>query len=239
MQDRKARPKPFQNSLSALAQVAMRETGADGYAFFRRNPDAQSLTRHDAGGIRIGEEAIASQLAHVVTYKMGTDGVLAFVFQDETRVGRARPQLDRIAASIDAVWSAAQTAGRYSELASEVADLEVRLMDSKIADRVRGLLGNPGDSSPLDAIARHVEGILRPASTGRVLEELSRSLEEEVEERRLTNRAKAILQSVHGMSEEQAHAHLRQTSRKTRRKLKDVAVDLIERHPVRENARTA
>jgi AmiR/NasT family two-component response regulator len=71
-----------------------------------------------------------------------------------------------------------------------------------------------------------------------VLEQLTRELEEEVEERRLTNRAKAILQSVHGMSEEQAHAHLRQTSRKTRRKLKDVAVELIERHTARENLRT-
>jgi AmiR/NasT family two-component response regulator len=90
----------------------------------------------------------------------------------------------------------------------------------------------------VDAIARHVEGVLRPASTGRVLEQLTKDLEEEVEERRLTNRAKAILQSVHGMSEEQAHMHLRQTSRKTRKKLKDVAVDLIERHPVRENVRT-
>jgi len=91
-------------------------------------------------------------------------------------------------------------------------------MDSKIADRVRGFLSNRGETSPVDAISRHVEGVLKPASTGRVLEQLTKELEEEVEERRLTNRAKAILQSVHGMSEEQAHMHLRQTSRKTRKK---------------------
>lgn len=238
MQERKTRPRPFQNSLTALAQVAMRETGAEGYAFFRNNPDARAVARLDASGAAISENALAGGLAGVVTYKLGTDGILAFAFQDEGRVGQVRPQLDRIAETIDAVWSAAQTAGRYSELASEVADLEVRLMDSKIADRVRGFLSNRGDSSPVEAIARHVDGVLRPASTGRVLEQLSRELEEEVEERRLTNRAKAILQSVHGMSEEQAHAHLRLTSRKTRRKLKDVAVDLIERHPLRENAGT-
>ena len=238
MQERKTRPKPFQNSLSALAQFAMRETGADGCALFRKNQDGQSLVRQDAFGIGIDESAVTSAPAGVLTYRMGTDGILAFSFQDESRARRVREQLDRIAVSIDAVWSAAQTTGRYSELASEVADLEVRLMDSKIADRVRGILGNRSDSNPVEAITRHVEGVLRPASAGRVLEQLSRTLEEEVEERRLTNRAKAILQSVHGMSEEEAHAHLRQTSRKTRRKLKDVAVDLIGRHPLRENVIT-
>lgn len=238
MQQRKANPKPFQNSLSALAQVAARETGADGYALFRKGPEGRGLVRHDSGGADIGEAAVTGGQSGVVIYGLGDDGVLAFLFHDETKSRQVRPELDRIAASIEAVWVAAQKAGRYSELASEVADLEVRLMDSKIADRVRGFLSNRGETSPVDAISRHVEGVLRPASTGRVLEQLTKELEEEVEERRLTNRAKAILQSVHGMSEEEAHAHLRQTSRKTRRKLKDVAADLIESHPVRETART-
>lgn len=239
MQERKIRPKPFQNSLSALAQVALRETGAGGYAFFRSTPESRALERCDAAGVGIGEEAVSSGTANVATYRMGPDGILAFVFGDEAGLRQARPGLDRIAASIEAVWSAARSAGRYSELASEVADLEVRLMDSKIADRVRGLLGNRGEASPVDTIARHVEGVLRPASTGLALEQLSRDLEEEVEQRRLANRAKVILQSVHGMSEEQAHLHLRRTSRKTRRKLKDVAMDLIERHPMRVNATSA
>jgi hypothetical protein len=239
MQQRKAKQKPFQNSLSALAQVAARETGAEGYALFRNSSDGRSLIRHDSGGTEIAEDAVANGGPGVVVYRLGTDGVLAFAFQEDAVTRRVRPELDRIAASIEAVWIAAQTAGRYSELASEVADLETRLLDSKIADRVRGYLSNSGEVSPVDAIARHVEGVLRPASTGRVLEQLTKDLEEEVEERRLANRAKAILQSVHGMSEEQAHTHLRQTSRKTRKKLKDVAVDLIERHPVRENVRTA
>lgn len=239
MQERKAKPKPFQNSLSALAQVAARETGADGYALFRRSSESDGLVRHDSGGADIGEDTVTGGRSGLVVYNLGSDGILAFLFEDETRSRQVRTELDRIAASIEAVWRAAQTAGRYSELASEVADLEVRLLDSKIADRVRGYLSGRGEVSPVDAIAKHVEGVLRPASTGRVLEQLSKDLEEEVEERRLTNRAKAILQSVHGMSEEEAHAHLRQTSRKTRRKLKDVAADLIERHPLNKNVRTA
>ena len=155
-------------------------------------------------------------------------------FPDEAKLRQAFwPDLDRIALIIEAVWSAAQTAGRYSELASEVADLELRLMDSRISGSGTRLSWQAWDgANPRDAIARHVEGVLQPAATGLKLEQLSKGLEEEVEERRpTTNRAKAILQSAYGMSEEQAHAHLRQISRKTRRKLKDVAVDLIERHP--------
>ena len=238
MQQRKANPKPFQNSLSALAQVAARETGADGYALFRRSSEGRGLVRYDSGGADIDDVGVATGRSGLVVYTLGADGVLAFTFQDESNSRLVRTELDRIAASIEAIWIAAQTAGRYSELASEVAELEVRLMDSKIADRVRGFLTNRGETSPLDAISRHVEGVLKPVSAGRVLEQLTKELEEEVEERRVTNRAKAILQTVHGMSEEQAHMYLRQTSRKTRKKLKDVAADLIESHPAREAART-
>ncbi len=237
MQERKIQPRPFQNSLTALAQVAQRETGADGYAFFRTGADGRTLVRHSASdsafGAAIGEETVLSGSARVATYKMGADGTLVFAFPDEARLRKVRPELDRIARTIEAVWSAAQMAGRYSELASEVADLELRLMDSRISDRVRGFLGSRGDANPWDAIARHVEGVLQPDPAGRVLEQLSKDLEEKVEERRLTNRAKAILQSAYGMSEEQAHTHLRQTSRKTRRKLRDVALDLIDRYPER------
>jgi hypothetical protein len=246
MQELKAKPKPFQNSLRALAQFALHDTGAEGYAFFRKNPHADRLTRVDSFGATIFESEIGEGeigesdvgAGRVAKYVIGPDAILVFAFQDEAQSVQARPRLDRIAESIEAVWQAAQNFGRYSELASEVADLEVRLMDSKIGDRVRGFQGSHGDSTALDAIAKHVEGILRPASTERVLERLSKDLEDEVEERRLTNRAKAILQSVQGMTEEQAHLHLRQISRKTRRKMKDVAIDLIEQHSERANAKT-
>jgi AmiR/NasT family two-component response regulator len=231
MQERKARPRPFQNSLSALARIAVRETSADGYALFRLNSEDGKLARHDETGLTIEEDAALRGQPGIVTYRVGHDGIVAFAFHDEGRSLQVRPELDRIAALIESVWLAAQAAGRYSELASEVADLELRLMDSKIADRVRGYLNSHEGASPVDAIARHVEGILRPASAGQVLEQLTRDLEEAVEERRLTNRAKVILQNAYGMSEEQAHMHLRQISRKTRRKLKDVAADLIERNP--------
>jgi len=89
MQQRKAKPKPFQNSLSALAQVAARETGADGYALFRRSSEGRGLVRHDSGGADISEDAVTDGQSGLVVYRLGADGVLAFLFQDETGRGRS------------------------------------------------------------------------------------------------------------------------------------------------------
>lgn len=230
-QERKSSPKPFQNSLSALAHVALHETGAEGYAFFRRLPESGELARHTAYGADITEESTIHTPANVVAYQLGGDGVLAFAFRDAERPREIRAQLDRMAAAIESVWSAAQTTVRYSELATHVADLESRLLDARISDRVRGFLGNHGSPDAFEAIVRHVEGVLNPKTGRRTLEKLSEELEEQVEERRLANRAKAILQIVHGMSEEQAHIHLRRTSRRTRRRVRDIALDLIQSYP--------
>lgn len=234
MQDRKAKLKPFENSLTALAQVAMHEAGAEGYAFFRRETTGGPLVCERAAGSPITEQAAAGAEANSATiaYPLEPNGVVVFSFPDKAGLRTGHPRLDQIAGAIEAVWAAARASRQYSELASQVADLEVRLLDSKIADRVSGLLSRPGEASALEAIARHVDEVLKPAPGRRVLEQLSQELEEAMEARRLTNRAKAILRAVHGMSEEQAHTHLRQSSRRLRKRLKDVALDVIAQHPV-------
>ena len=172
-----------------------------------------------------------------MTYPLGADGALAFAFHDLARRREARSQLDRIAGTIEAVWRAAQTVEQYSQLANHVAELETSLMDAKIADRTLGFLLTRGQD-PIEAIARHVEGVLRETSTRRTLQQISQELEEEVEERRLVGRAKAILQKSQEMSEEAAHAHLRVVSRKSRRRLKDVAREVIEQHSAEEPCTT-
>jgi hypothetical protein len=238
MQQPQIETKPFQNSLSALAQVAMFQTGADGYALFRRIPDTRTLVRQDSCGTVITEDALerdpGNTNSSIVTYALGTEGLLAFAFHDQERFRELRPVLDRISGTIEAVWRAAHVRERYAQLATQVAELESCLMDSKIADRARGHLLNHAESTPVELIVRHVEGVLRERSTRRILEQIARELEEEVEERRLAGRAKAILQSVQGMSEEDAHAHLRLVSRNSRRRLKDVAREVIGRHRVEE-----
>ena len=199
----------FRNSLEALAQVALRATGARSFAFLEECAD-----RPAAG-------------AALVEYALRTNTAVVFTFDSEGEVLRARPRLDRIAAAMRAILAEA-AADRYASLAGRLSDLEARLMDSKIADRVRGYLADETDSGPVEAISRHVETVLRPTRTRIMLEQALSELEEEIEERRLVARAKGILQATDLVSEEQAHMELRQRSRRLRKPLKDVARQVIE-----------
>jgi hypothetical protein len=203
----------IQNSLDVLAQVALRATGARSHKFVQRNGATCAVT------------------PNVVEYPLRTDGVIAasvtFEFDSGAEALRARPGLDRIAASIQGIWAAA-SADRYTNLVNRVAALEAQLIDSKIADRALGLLTNETDSDPADAISRHVESVLRPTRTRLFLEQILEELEGEIEERRLVAQAKRILQAYYRVSEEQAHHRLRILSRKSRKPLKDVALQVIE-----------
>jgi AmiR/NasT family two-component response regulator len=62
---------------------------------------------------------------------------------------------------------------------------------------------------------------------GTMIEQLTQDIEQDIAERELANRAKAVLQSRYGMSEDQAHVHLRLVSRKSRKRLSDVARDFL------------
>jgi len=167
----------------------------------------------------------------LVEYPLRTDGILrasvAFAFPNDAEALQARPRLDRIAATIQRIWAAAATE-KYANLIDRLADLEAQLMDSKIADRARGLLMNAANSEPAEAIARHVEGVLRPTQTRRILEQVLSELEYEIEERGLVAEAKRILQAAYRVSEEEAHSRLRLLSRQSRKRLKEVAQQVIE-----------
>ena len=82
-------------------------------------------------------------------------------------------------------------------------------------------------SDPLEAMVNHVRTVVRPGVAIRALESILKELEDELEERRVTGQAKALLQATHSLSENQAYTHLRVLSRKSRRPLKDVAMDVI------------
>jgi hypothetical protein len=197
---------PFQNSFEALGQIALRATGARSFAF---------TARSDAG------------TPATVEYAVRVDCAIAFTFLSDGEAVRAKPRLDRIAAAMQAICTTAG-ANPYEPLVERLADLEAQLMDSKIADRVRGYLADETDADPTEAIARHVETVLRPTRTRLLLEQALSELEEEIEERRLVAQAKSILQARDSVSEEQAHIELRVRSRRSRKPLKDVARQVIE-----------
>jgi hypothetical protein len=137
------------------------------------------------------------------------------------------PQTIAIATAMQAIRTAAAI-DPYAHLVERLADLEAQLMDSKIADRVRGYLADETGSGPVEAIARHVETVLRPTRTRIMLEQASSEMEDEIEERRLVAQAKGILQASNLVSEEQAHMELRLRSRRLRKPLKDIARQVIE-----------
>ena len=222
----------FNNSVCMLAQLAMRETAAAGFAFFKRSFDSATLVRQAACGVAIEEDALRGEAyPWVARYPLrrgeDNDAVLAFAFESSALLKDARSMLTRIAAAINAVWDAAPEAGTYAGLIHRVAELEAQLNDSKITDRVRGFLENPGEPDVIEAIATHVYRVLRPAETRRILERMQLELEEELKTRALAARAKEILQSAHAMSEAEAYAHLHRICRRSRRRLKDVAEELI------------
>jgi AmiR/NasT family two-component response regulator len=137
--------------------------------------------------------------------------------------------LTRFHAVVDGIRRREQAIETYAQQAARIGEMEAELMDAKIAARLTGLLEDGGPNADvIGAIESHVEGVLRASQFGTMLEQGSRELEEEIAERKLTAQAKAVLQSVYNMSEEQAHLHLRTISRKSRRPLKEVARELIE-----------
>jgi hypothetical protein len=147
----------------------MREAGADGYAFFLRDPETLKLARQDAGCSAIAEDAFVNPL--VVTYPLETDGVLAFAFHEHAGLREVRPQLDRIAGTIEAVWRADHTAERYSQLANHVAAMERvqsfqnmwRLIQATLTPmEVRVLAFHDGHGLPL-AIMTHQMRLLNPS----------------------------------------------------------------------------
>jgi hypothetical protein len=226
-------------SLHPLALLAAREAGADGFAIQQLRPADGRREVKFAWGVP-PPEAGEGELT-VVSFPLHAGeevtGSLLFVFRGAVIAAQARPLLERISAAIEQVWRLSLLPDAYAQQAARIGELETELADSKIADRARGLLasGVPSRDS-LDTIIRHVESVLRPGQLGTVLGQMTEQIEQEIAERELANRAKAVLQRRYGMSEDQAHVHLRLVSRKSRKRLRDVAQDVLD-EPLARRAR--
>lgn len=201
----------------------MRAAGADGYAVYEVDPSGTPVL-----GCSFG--AITPETAVFPLRVQGRlNGRVIFAFSEEMITEEAKAVLGKMAGVIEAVWNLKHVAEVPTRLATRIAELEAELADAKIADRAQGVLADDSESpGTIEAVIRHVESVLRPSQLNAILEGLLQKAEREIAERQLTARAKIVLQSVHGMSEEQAHAHLRVTSRNTRRPIREVARELID-----------
>jgi hypothetical protein len=223
--------RPLPRSLHPLALLASREAGADGYAIHQVDPAAGRRELKFAWGAPVPEAVETGLTVTSFPLHAGDEvtGVLTFVFRGAAISPRAQSVLERIASAIEEIWRLTLIPQAYARNAARIGELEAELADSKIADRACGLLAaGPPPPAAIDTIARHVESVLRPGQLAAMLGQLVVEIEQEIAERDLANRAKALLQSRFGMSEDQAHVHLRLVSRKSRKRLRDVARDLLE-----------
>jgi hypothetical protein len=217
-------------SLHPLALLAAREAGADGFAIRQIGPTGGRSEVKFGWGVPVPESDQTGLTVRSFPLRAGDEvtGLLTFVFRGPVISTRAQSLLERVAKTIEEVWSLSALPASYAQSAARIAELETELADSKIADRACGLLAHgalPQDS--VDTMLRHVASVLRPSQLRTVLGQLTQEIEQEIAERELANRAKAVLQSRYGMSEDQAHVHLRLVSRKSRKRLRDVARDLL------------
>ena len=218
-------------SLHPLALLAAREAGAQGFAIHECDAAGGRRAVKIEWGVSAPEAGESGLTVAVFPLHAGEEvtGVLTFVFRGAAVPPRAQSVLERIAGAIEEVWRLSLVPQTYARNAAHIGELEAALADSKIADRARGLLAaGPPAPDAIDTIARHVESVLRPGQLAAVLGQLIVEIRQEIAERELANRAKALLQSRYGMSEDQAHVHLRLVSRKSRKRLRDVARDLLE-----------
>lgn len=218
-------------SLHPMALLAAQESGADGFTIQQCDSAGAPRELKLAWGVAPPEADSNGLTLAAFPLHPGDEvtGVLTFVFRGAAIAPRAQTLLEKIARVMEEVWRLTLLPAAYAHDARRIGELEKELADSKIADRARGLLDNGARArDPIDIIVRHVESVLRPGQLRTVLDQLTEDIEQEIAERELANRAKAVLQSRYGMSEDQAHVHLRLVSRKSRKRLRDVARDLLE-----------
>jgi hypothetical protein len=242
---------PFHQTLEVLSQIAMRSAGAEGYTLSLLDPSRRALTRVSGQGLagrepedipfdktsdaRTGLTLIGN--VAVVSIPLRNEGalfgVLELTFPGAAAIHASkRAVTQRSANLIESILRASERTSRHVSLAARISRLEMELADLKIAERTRGLLrAELQEDQVSETLERHIESVLSRCELDAALQSQLDQVEDRFEERRLASEAKIVLQSRLGLTEEQAHHHMRVLSRKSRRRLKDIAKDLIENWP--------
>jgi ANTAR domain len=217
-------------SVEALASLALKLSAADGYSIHEISADPAERTLKLEAGLSDGTRFRfpLGDAQHSGAEHSGAEHSGEVVFICGAGIRGDRDRLERIAHAIDRVWRLSRLSECYAREAARIGALEAELADSKIAERAQGLLASSSpDAEAIETILQHVASVLRPSEIETSLGQFARDLAQQMAERELTSRAKAVLQDRYGLSEEQAHAHLRVVSRTSRKRLRDVAQAVI------------
>lgn len=228
---------PLRQSVTSLALFAMYAAGAGGYSLFELDEASDEPVIRHCNGLAVpqwldpGDESSVQSAGGIAValFPFYVDGVpagsLAFVFRGNEISDDKLSILSRFARIIEAVQALPHTT---ATLAARIGTLDAELAGIKIAERTRGILtGNLPQPEAIETLVSHVERVLEGRQFGSVLEQMLPALEDQLATKRAVLQAKALLESRHGMSEEQAYFHLRVKSRSTRRKLSEVAQELL------------
>lgn len=224
-----------------LAQLA----NADGSALYEARHGHSALIRRAFAGLRppdlaeVGYEELDTlklrkQWATLPLYADGLiSAVLILVFADEHRKLAAQPVLKRIVPLFESLARFVSEQTRQVKLASKITELETSIAAEKILDRAKGLLREHPqlNEHTIELVDRHVAKVLASNQFGQVLQDRLRELEALAAERDITSRAKTVLQEQLGFTEEKAYLHLRTLSRQRRKRISEIAREIVEGKP--------
>jgi hypothetical protein len=215
-------------SFEPLVLLVMRETSADGYVLYGYEQDCAFPVRLSSHGLEVppAEQAGLSVARLPLRVQNRDLGSLAFVFRASAVPDTAWRVLGRLARMLESIWSLFATPEGAIDLAVRISRRQAELADLKIAERAVGFLKHPEPDS-VDTLAIHVECVLRARRFEAVLDQFASELEDQLEERKIITRAKELLQTTHGITEEEAYAQLRLSSRRSRRRISEIAHQLV------------
>ena len=231
------RPKPFGRSLETLAILALRATGAEGYTLYEIDAATGTLRRGasygngapDLEGLRPNGIQAAGRQTFPLHLGQRVIGILEFGISKNSLTPEKRKVLERTARLIQALLGVFRDVETQAQLAAQIGELEAGLADEKIAERAGGLLQTGDlDVDAMDALEDHVNKVLTARNLRSILDDLLRQLDQRMAERRLASRAKAVLQARQGYSEEQAYLYLRTASRRSRKRIGDIARQILD-----------
>lgn len=224
--------------VALLAQLA----NAEGSALFEPRHGHQKLVRRAAGGANppdlteLGYEdldhlKLRRQWATLPLYSDGLiSAVLILAFASEDKKNEAKSVLKRIVPLFESLAKFVGEQTRQVQLANKISELESGIAAEKILDRAKGLLREHPqlNETTIELVDRHVAKVLASSQFSQTLQDRLRELEGLVAERDITSRAKAVLQEQLGYTEEKAYLHLRTISRQRRKRISEIAREIVE-----------
>lgn len=249
LKEQSQRGTEFQGSLEGLLSIASEEVQAEGFALYEHDRSNGEFIYRCGHGVPAREPGslpasildrptglaspVSSPGLAIITFPLhgrhGLAGVIDFGFRDPGDLAPAqREMLERTAEAIEEILRFSHNTTLLQHLASRIKELEAHLADLKISERARGLLNQGEREDRVHMLLAHVTAVLSAFQLEESLAAQVKELEDRLAERHIVANAKALLQRKEGLTEEQAYLSLRATSRRTRRRLGQVAEEVLE-----------